>query len=262
MMPNAKDYKPKARLISVAGGPGTGKSTFILSASAVGKLAVALSPVAELDTYAGHDVEYEVFVDEGWQPFKDRYEASAYNRLMKWLDNIDKRKDIGIVGVDAMSAVSDLIMHEATKMNKTDNPMDIEHGRAYGSHNGMMKQLIQQLELIQLHGKHVIVSWHVQLRESEGAGEAKKVVDKKGNVEFKFEDRLLPIMHGSMRQDIAKHFSLFFHTKLVGKGLGVKYFLQAVPDEVAPAKTRVKFKEGVNPLRIPNDFKTVLEGLK
>jgi len=125
-MPNAKNYKPKSRLISVAGGPGTGKSTFILSASKVGKLAVALSPQAELDTYAGHDVEYDIFVDEGWQPFKEKYEASAYNRLMKWLDNIDKRKDIGIVGVDAMSAVSDLIMHEATKMNKTDNPMDIE----------------------------------------------------------------------------------------------------------------------------------------
>jgi hypothetical protein len=250
-------------MLSVLGPPGTGKSWLIRSATEVGKLAVALAPAAELDGYAGWDVDYELFEDLLWKPHLNKYEANAFNRLLKWIEKQAASPDVKSIGVDSMSVVSDLIMHEALKVHSTDNPMELEYGRAFYAHNGMMKQLLQALQQTRSAGKHVICSWHVTMKEQEGAGTPVKLVDRKTKEEkWKFEENMLPTMHGSMRQDVGKWFSLWLYTDMSGFGPGTKYYVSAVPNKARPAKKRIEFREGVNPARLANDFKTIVEAIK
>ena len=258
-MPNAKDINPKtaSKMAAVLGPGGTGKSTFIKSAAKLGGLAVALSPVSELDTYVGSDITYEIFMDEGWIPHKNSFKAGAFRRLLKQIDKWTADDSIKTIGIDSVSACSDLAMHEALEMHQTDNPMDLSHGAAYMGHNGLMKQLLQSLELATLKGKNVICTFHTELRESETQGKAKDKAGPDGSVAF--EEKMLPVMHGSMRQHVHKHFSLWLFTEVSGYNSNVKYFLRSVPGKVEGAKSRLAFKKEANPMRLPNDFGGILE---
>lgn len=262
-MPNAKNFNPQVEgtMTAVLGAGGSGKSTFILSAAKVGPLAVALCPKSELDGYAGNDVEYEIFMDEGWIPHKDSYKAGAFRRLLKQIDKWVVDPAIKTIGIDGVSAISDLAMHQALEIHQTDDPMDpmFSYGGPYGAHNGMMKQLLQQLELASLKGKNIICAFHTELRESETQGKAKEKAAPDGSIAF--EEKMLPVMHGSMRQHIHKHFSLWLFTEVTGYDSNVKYFLRSVPGKVEGAKSRYKFKEGVNQRRLPNDFEKILGSL-
>lgn len=260
-MPNAQEYNPQTEgtMTAVLGSGGSGKSSFILSAAKLGPLAVALCPKSELDGYAGNDVEYEIFMDEGWIPHKDSYKAGAFRRLLKQIDTWVNNPDVCTIGIDSVSAFSDLAMHQALEMHQTDNPMDLAHGGAYGSHNGLMKQLMQQLELAALKGKNIICSFHTELRESETQGKVKDKAAPDGSIAF--EEKMLPVMHGSMRQHIHKHFSLWLFTEVVGYNTNVKYFLRSVPGKVEGAKSRYRFKKDTNCVRLPNDFQKILGSL-
>lgn len=267
-MANAKDYKPKDSgiLCGVVGMPATGKSTLILSAGEVGKLAVALSPKSELDRYAGNDLEYEVFWDDLWQPWAGKYQAGAFQRFLKWLAAQAERPatEVRTVGIDTGGAFSDLAMHEVMQQHGNDDPMSLEHGRAFYPHNQLMKQMIAVCALLSARGKNVIVAWHGSMREQEGIGDVKEIVANRqtGVKELRYEDKVMPVMHGSLRQSIAKDFSLWLHTKIDGFGAGLRYLVQAVPSKDALSRSRLPFKEGVNTAKLPNNFKAVLEVLR
>ena len=80
--------------------------------------------------------------------------------------------------------------------------------------------------------------------------------------ELQFEERLLPVLNSSMRQDIAGWFSGWMHTKMIPSGAGTKYHLTAKPDKARPAGTRLQFKEGTNQVLLPNTMKELMEKLK
>ena len=61
-MPNAKDYQGQHRNYLVYGRPGSGKSTALLTYPGP-KFAYVFDP-SGLETFAGHDVEYELFVPD------------------------------------------------------------------------------------------------------------------------------------------------------------------------------------------------------
>lgn len=260
-MPNAKDFNPRDHglLIGVAGPSGKGKSSLILSLTGVGPTAVALTDPSELALYGGHDIEYELFTDPGWDPRKDKFVAKDFNRLVDWIDAQSQRKDIRCIGVDhgsggtTSAGVSELAMHDALASHKIGNPLELAHGQAYYGHSNNMRAFLDVCNLAAYRGKHVVVSYLVQMRESE----TEQAPGSQEGVEL-----LLPAVHGSIRQHIAASFSMWLYAYTMGQGAATKYMVRATPHPKQPAKSRLKFAEPQKAAMLPNDMTAILEALK
>ena len=257
-------------MMSVTGEPGSGKSSLIRSASALGTVAVACLPPSERDSYTNAkgepmaNIEPVAFADDEWFPLLDSYKATAFMSFFQWLAKQAKRDDLFLLGVDTGSILSEAIMHDEIAPNRTGNPMDIAHGRAYGGHNAKMLQVVNMLRKATGNGTHVLVAWHGQMREQEGAGDAKPAPPVVGepHQQLTFEDRFLPAMHGSLRQRIGGEFSLNLYANIEGFGPNARYLVSALPGRAEPAKARVKFKEPAKAHRLPNDMAALLEALE
>lgn len=242
-------------LIGVTGIPGTGKSHFARSARAVGKTLVALADPKEQSFYGAENVT--LFADLDWRPSLNQYKADALNRLFAWCVAAGK-SDAAYVVIDTMSEVSDLTMHEVLKLHATADPGDVPHGRAYTAHDSQIKSLMTELRRMVIAGKTVICTFHAQLKELEGVGEAKKQKGMSGGDEWTFDEQMLPVLNTSMRQRIAAPFDLWLYTVPVGFGPGRKFYVTAQSDNVRPAKHSVTFKPGVNIARIGNTVSELL----
>lgn len=259
-MPNAKDFNPRDHglLVGVAGPSGKGKSSLILSLAEVGPTAVALTDPAELSLYGGHDIEYELFPDTGWDPRKEKFVAKDFARLLDWIDKQGDRKDLRCIGIDHASGgttsagVSELAMHDALSGHRIGNPMELSHGQAYYGHSNNMRAFLDACNLAAYKGKHVVVSFLVQMRESE---------TEQAAVGTDPVELLLPAVHGSIRQNITASFSMWLHAYTIGAGMGTKYLVRALPHPKQPAKSRLKFKEPQKATQLPNNMKAILEAL-
>ena len=160
-----------SHFIGVTGIPGTGKSYFARSAREVGKTAIALTDPKEASFYGTEGVT--MFHDFEWRPHANAYQAEAFLKLLQWCDARAK-DDSEIVVIDTGSEVSDLAMHENLKMHGVDSPSEVAHGKAWIGHDQSIKQLITELRRIVARGKTVIVTFHGQMKEMEGAGSAQK----------------------------------------------------------------------------------------
>ena len=252
-----------AEMLGILGPPKTGKSHFARSCAELGKTAVALMDPTEENFYKAAGIDtISTFMDLGWRPHKNEFKADAFNHLMNWIDARYK-DDSEFVVIDPASTVSDLIMHEALKMHNSDNPKSAGgYGEAYTAHNRMMTNFLQELQRLYMKNKWVTCTWHTRMKEMEGAGEVKKGKDMSGKEELQFEERLLPVLQSSMRQDVAGWFSGWLHTKLYGFGPGTQYCLTALPDQARPAGTRLTFSEKTNLTRLPNTMAGLMGELK
>lgn len=248
-----------AEMLGILGPPKTGKSHFARSCAEVGKTAVALCDPTEVNFYKAAGIEPVVFSDLAWRPYFSKFDAKGFSELMHWLDKV---KDADYVVIDPASEVSDLAMHEVLQMHGSDDPKAAGgYGEGYTSHNRLMHQFLVELQRLYAKGSTIVCTWHTRMKEMEGAGDAKKGKGMSGKEEIQFEERLLPVINTSMRQDIAGYFSGWLHTKLYGQGPGTKYCLTALPDQARPAGARLSFKTGSNLAMIPNTMKGLLEVL-
>src|SRR2546429_7729523 len=89
-MPNSRDYNPvdAGVFLGIISPPKVGKSYMARSATKLGKAFAFLAPAAELESYAGCDMEYVVLADEGWRPSEGQFVASAYKNLMSTLNTL------------------------------------------------------------------------------------------------------------------------------------------------------------------------------
>lgn len=257
-------------LIGRLGIPGSAKSSFVRSSTALGKTWVAITDPGEADGYERDDprigyvaanCERELFWDADFLPFMDKWEASGYGRLLKALYALRERKDITVVGIDSMTGVSELISHDVRKMTRSATLKDVgEYGLGYQKYAGHLRQLLGVLKLLAVDGKRVVCTFHVTLKEQEGAGTPAK--NAKGDLEF--EDRLLPVLEGSIRQHVSGDFSVWAYSVITGTGVGAKYFVNVLPDVGVPAKARLAPDEAVlkaknwQATRIPNTLEAVL----
>ena len=242
-------------LIGVTGIPGSGKSYFARSARECGKTAIATPDPKELSFYAK---DIALFCDLDWRPHLNEWKATALTELLAWLAARDK-DDTQYIVVDPFSEVSDLAFHEVLKVHATNDPREVEYGRAYTAHDQQIKAVITELRRLTVHGKTVICTFHGKMRELEGAGDAKKKKAMTGEMEWAFEEQMLPAMNSGIRQSIHSAFNLWLFTKPVGFGPGQKFFVTAQPDAVRPAKHSVVFKEGANIAMIPNTVRALLD---
>lgn len=256
--PIVEKMKPVGHLIGVTGLPGTGKSHFARSCRAVGKTAIALTDPKESSFYGTEGVT--LFADLEWRPHLGQFQADALNRLFPWID-VTSKSDARFVVIDVGSEVSDLAMHEVLKVHSTDNPRDLEYGRAYTGHDGQFRNLLTELRRLMVRGKIVVVTFHGQMKELEGAGDAQKKKQMSGELDWQFDDQMLPALQSSFRQRVHSAFDLWLYTKPLGYGAARKYNLTAIADNVRPAKHSVTFKAGVNPAMIPNTMQDLLNSL-
>lgn len=244
-------------MVGRLGIPGSGKSHFVRSAAAVGKTWVALTDPSEGDGYDGSGVETALFWDADWLPFADKWQADGFGRLLKALYALRERTDIAVVGLDSMTGVSELISHDVRKMSRAATLKDVgEYGLGFQRYAAHIKQLLHVLQALTLAGKHVVTTWHVSMKEQEGAGLAKI---EKG--EPQFEDRLLPQLEGSIRQHVSGYFSVWAYSVVTGSGVGVKYMVSLLPDVGVPAKTRLTPVKIATANRVANEFRAVLEAV-
>lgn len=248
-----------AHLIGITGIPGTGKSHFARSARALGKTAVALCDPKETSFYGTDGVT--VFADLDWRPHLSQYDADGITMLFAWLDARGK-DDTKFVVVDPMSEASDLAMHDVLKVHQTDDPRAVEYGRAYVAHDQQMKAMLTEFRRLVAAGKTVICTFHGQMRELEGAGPAKKAKAMTGELEWRFDEQMLPAIGSNYRQRIHSAFDLWLYTAPEGFGPARRYYVTAVADAVRPAKHSVIFKPApVNPARIENTMQALFNSL-
>ena len=252
-----------AHLIGVVGVPGSGKSFLARSAAKAGETHVAIIDPKEEAFYASSGCKVELITDLDWRPHLREFNATGYLRLLKWLDARAKDASKFIV-IDPMSEASDLILHEVLKVHQTNDPSDLDHGRAYTGHDQkVFSELLIELRRLHARGKTVIATFHAAMKELEGAGDATKQKAMSGQVEWKFDDQLLPAMNSSKtRQRVSSPFDLWLYTKPQGFGPGRKFYVTAIADQVRPAKHSVTFKAGVNPALLPNTIKDLLAAIE
>jgi len=255
---NAKTYDAKRHgfLVGVLGPPGSGKSSFIRSALAQGPGYVALSPASELDSYSGADVDYETFEDLEWQPSQGKWNATAWQSLMKRVYALPESA-YRVVGFDTATALQDLAWHECMKLHKTEDPTKIG-GNSYGPYTalrGLLTEFLQACQVLAAAGKYVVTTWHVTAKESEGVGTPQIQAG-----ELRWDEQLLPDIRSGLRTSIAGKHSLWMYANVV-VGKPPTYQLVVAPDRYRPARARagVRFKPGV--ATIENNFTKMLEAL-
>lgn len=250
--------KPQGLLIGRLGIGGSGKSHFLRSAAAVGKLWVAITDPQEAHGYPASgsgNIEHQVFYDPEWLPSLDLYNGNGWGDLLRALHALRKRDDVAIVGVDSMTGASALLSHDVRKMTRSPTLKEVgEYGAGYIKYSHGLEQLLNVLKVLALTGKHVICNFHIAAKEQEGAGSGRVVAG-----ELEFEDRMLPVLErGRDVQSISGHFSLWLYSAV----LGTTYRVRSLPDSANPAKTRI----ALDPKKAPggvvaNDFKAVLDAL-
>lgn len=257
-MPSPAPLVSFGHLIGVTGLPGTGKSHLLRSARDAGRTKVALTDPKELSFYGGDGVT--LFSDLEWRPHANQYNATAWTALLAWCNERTK-DDSEFVVLDTGSECSDLAMHEVLKVHATNDPGDVAHGRAYTAHDQQFKSLITELRRIAATGKTVIVAFHGQMKELEGAGDVKKAKGISGDQEWKFDEQMLPVLGTSLRQRIHSPFDIWLYTIPVGFGAARSWYVTAQADAIRPAKHSVTWKPTTNVSRIPNNLPALLAAL-
>ena len=237
----------------IIGNPGGGKSHFartaVAWANARGKKGVGLvSPRAEALSYAGADFEYpDDYSDTDWNPglkqFKTTMEAVAEREIAAW----EKRDDIGVVVFDTMNAgPSEGIWRKVVAEAGTDDftALGGNARQPYVTYASRMTRLMDRLDLLRWRkGCHVIKLWHQDVREFEGAGQARKESEKTASG-FKtvvhWDLAKLPELRGQiMRQSILKWSDVAFYAEPVEGSNPFRCKLIVLPDGTRMAKTRL-----------------------
>ena len=260
------------KMIGVIGSPGSGKSEFSARAEVWARknkkrVAVACVPHGEQDSYPDNDIfVVKAFDDNDWLPLEGKYSAKAYMALYRWLGNLTKVGDIGLVTLDTFSSTGDLAMYDTLAPHGTDNPGDLEYGAAYRGHDRRILYIRQQLDRLCLAGKHVVCTFHGEMREMEGAGRAEeKLTMKSKEKALTWADQYVPSMQTKQRAKMPGWFSLWLFASCKGVGAGAKRTVTSLPIPGVPAKRRknvqLTLKPPMTEAAMPNDFSFMMEAL-
>ena len=286
-MQNAKDFSPAAHglTITIIGPPGSGKSHFARSAvqhyagdgTGPAKSFALLAPSAELASYAGLNMDYEILADENFDVMgflqtadRSKLSAKAYNLLRDTLTKLEASSQYKLTIFDTMSkgvdrAVWNSIMagEGAVLTQAVNNPFG-----PYVKYSMAMEQIVNRLDLLRYRKQmHLIMLWHSDMKELEGHGKMRTELNDKGKREVRWDAAMQPEAHGRAfpPQVLAWSDLAFYGEPVVTAGKdGKKDFrcrLVAVPDEVRLPKTRLPgvMKRLAEMSEIPNDFPALLK---
>jgi len=266
---NAKDLDPTTSglVCDFIGPPGSGKSTLARSALQLGKGFAFVAPQAEIMSYTGHDLDYTPLIENDWNPAGERYQANAYKDMMKQLAELEKRDDLKVVIFDTMSAgPSEAVWTAIMSSYGTANVQKVNNPYApYVTYALWMTDVLNRIDLLRFRKKvHVIKLWHGDLKELEGLGTARKELVG-GKMEVHWDLAMQAEMKGrQMPQAITKWSEVAFFCEAVPNSNPFKCRLQAIPDNLRMAKTRIPgLQQALQKLpEIPNDYPKLLETIR
>lgn len=214
---NLKDYDIlKAGLtIGVVSPPGWGKSTF--AAEAVRTLLgegrssfVMLAPGREATQYSGLDAEAEIIEETEWEPANGKYKATAMTQAMK-LMAAQKRTNHRLVVVDTASTIlGGYSLNAALSVYGTDDwsKLDKQKFAVWQSVSAKGIEFALTMDSVRSSGKHVIMLFHQDVKESEGFGTPTPAIVE-GKTVIKWDSAKVPAINGSLRDQIAGKFDIF-----------------------------------------------------
>src|SRR3989454_4377361 len=234
--------------LGLIGAPGTGKSHAAVSALALGKTVLFAAPLGELDSYptASNTLEIVPLFDEGWRPSEGKFVSTGYKVLMDKLKELEQAKEPPkVVIFDTMNAgPSDTMWVNIMSGYGTDDPRTLggNSRQPYVTYGSRFTELMQRLDLLRYRtGCHILSLWHEDIREAEGQGVPTKEQEKVGMqtvTRVHWDLARLPMMRGSLRQDVTKWCSLAFYCEPVLNSNPFRCRLVVVPDSTRLAKSR------------------------
>lgn len=266
----ASSIKPSevGLLVSIIGQPGAGKSHMARTAAKLGKTMVICAPAAEVVGYAGvPNVNCVVLNDDEWKPSEEKFVSKAYQQMMDALALVESSDDYKVLIFDTMSAgASDAIWNYVMSGYNTDDPRTLggNSRTPYVTYRSRFTELLNRIDLLRFRKKmHVLVLWHEDIREIEGLGTPRKETEKQGGdvkVITRWDSGRLPMMTGSLRQDVSKWFDLNCYAEPVPNSNPFRCRLVVVPDNTRPqAKSRLPILPALQKLsEIPNDYPQLL----
>jgi hypothetical protein len=252
--------------LGVIGPPGSGKSHLGASALAIGKTVLFAAPLGELDSYpaAGDRFAVVPLFDENWRPSEGKFVSSGYKVLMDKLKEIEAEKEPPkVIVFDTMNAgPSDTMWVNIMSGYGTDDPRTLggNSRQPYVTYGSRFTELMNRLDLFRFRtGCHIVSLWHEDIREAEGQGVARKETEG-GKTSVHWDLARLPMMRGSLRQDVTKWCSLAFYVEPVLNSKPFRCKLLVTPDATRLAKSRGGLVTALQKEpEIQNDFPKLLQ---
>ena len=279
-MPNAKDFLPtKHGLTTTVVGPsGSGKSTLARTAvqhvnAQGGKAFAFLAPAAELASYSGLDLDYEILVDPDFDSVAHVQGGKAMvsktlGTVRSTLDALASRSDVRLLIFDTANAsISAAVWNAVLASQGIARPQEARNAfSAYQIYPLWMKELMDKIDLLRYRQKmHVIYLWHQAMKELQGFGKMRKEIVE-GKAEIRWDEAMQAEVYGqAFASAIPKYSDLFFFAEpVVAVKDGKKDFrcrLVAMPDEIRLPKTRLPgvMKRLQEMPEVPNDFPVLLK---
>lgn len=250
--------------ISLIGVPKSGKSHACLSLDKLpGKKVAFIAPLGELTAYAGTSIEAEPFIDDQWRPSEQSFKSTAYAPMMAKLKALENEKNLSAVIFDTMNrGPSELIWHYVMSGYGTDDPRTLggNSRQPYVTYASRLTELLERLDLLRYKtGAHIVCSFHEDIKESEGVGVPRKEVEG-GKTVIHWDLARLPMIRGSMRNDILGWFDAAFFCEPVYQSNPFRCKLIAFPDPTRTAGTRLRIMGELAKLKeIPNDLPALIK---
>jgi hypothetical protein len=247
----------------LVGPPKSGKSHACRSVDALpGRKYAFVAPLGEVTAYAGTSIEAEPYYDEEWRPSEGSFKSSGYLRMMAKLKELEAAKDLAAVIFDtANRGPSELIWHYVMAGYGTDDPRTLggNSRQPYVTYGSRLTELLERLDLLRYKtGAHLIMTFHEDVRESEGLGVPRKETEG-GKTVLHWDVARLPMLRGGMRQDILGWPDCAFYCNPVLQSKPFRCKFEVVPDATRSAGTRLRIMEQLGKMpEVPNDIAAII----
>lgn len=247
----------------LVGAPKAGKTHACRSVDSLPGLKYAfVAPPGEVVAYDGTSIVAEPYFDEEWRPSEGKFKSTGYALMMAKIKELEGTKDLGAVIFDtANRGPSELIWHYVMSGYGTDDPRTLggNSRQPYVTYASRMTELLERLDILRFKtGCHIVMTFHEDIRESEGTGVPRKETEA-GKTVLHWDVARLPMLRGGMRQDILGWADAAFFVEPVLNSNPFKAKFVCFPDTQRAAGTRLRITEQLAKMQyIPNDIAAIV----
>lgn len=238
----------------VAGPYGTGKSTLLGSMAKYGKTLVVATLAREANSWLYRSLNTDTILleDRDWQPENGKYEATAFTRFMRLMEELLQDEQYDNIAVDSGTELAEAAWHASlAAQGKVASPAEMADKQSrwlpYDSLDNKLDQAVKAMTaLISVdcakRPKNIGISWHTQPPKDDSVigGDTKKSADHKGEG-VEYEGSVLPMVRGKFRRRLGGLVDAFLFSDIsikpqmgglsvTNRGMDILYRVQVRPD--------------------------------